>query len=142
MMNHPHDKGRKHTFTRDGAAEEVALEKWAWEAEYRDGTILRQFEDDGTFRQIGSLDMASVGVFRAYRTDSPHGRIDILIPEGAKPIFKYRNYVLNMATPAEQRIRIPVAGLIKANGEKILNFIMPDGNVVQTDTDDVALTGT
>jgi hypothetical protein len=152
-MNHSHDSNKKWFFprknqeTREITQEEVTLETWAWEAHMEDGSVLRQFEDDGVFHQIGEVDQEKLQVFSVYRTDNKQeGRYDLILPKGAKVIFKYRNYILNASTPNETRVRIFVFGYSHGkNKPQHFNFIMPDRlgvkNIcVQSETDEITLT--
>lgn len=134
-----YDKTKKWTFTRDGVPEEVTLERWVWEARYADGSILRQFADDGVFHQIGEVDQTKIKVLRVSNIEGTKN-IDILIPEGGKIIFKYRNYILNALQPNEQRVRIFVAGYQLGKKEKHLNFILPNDYIVQSNTEQLTLT--
>jgi len=108
----------------------VDLEKWIWAVLYRDGTELHQFDDLGIFHQIGEVDQAKVRMFSLYE---PHGkgRIDLIVPEGAKLVHKYKWYVFDAATPHESRKKVYVFGY-KLGNDTHLSFVKPDNTIIQT----------
>lgn len=119
--------------------EQVPLERWAWGAIYEDGSEIRQFGNDGIFHQIGEVEQDRVSIFVLYNTERPqeqNGRIDILVPRGARLIHKYRNIVLNFGTEGVRQVRVYIFGWKKGN-EYHINFVLPDGRIVQSDRDDV-----
>lgn len=75
-----------------GKTEKVIRERWRWIVHYKNGTILRQFEDDtGIFHQFREIDQAKVESFQMVSDKNPEG-INLLIPpQGADLIHFYRN---------------------------------------------------
>ena len=69
--------------------EDVAVEAWQWEVVYKDGTSLKQFDDNGVFHQIREIIEKDIHVFRMISTTYPH-RYTIIMPEGAKFLHMYR----------------------------------------------------
>lgn len=130
----------KYKFIKDGKEEEIPLEKWHWETTYNDGTKIKQFDDaTGVFHQIGEV---KEGVKMFSLLEGIPGmvarRLDIFIPEGGKPIHKYRIIVLNAGTPDEQRVKVFIIGYKKGK-QHLYNFVLPNGDIVQTDTDKINL---
>ncbi len=65
-------------------------------------------------------------------------RIEIVLPAGAKLIYRYDNYKLNVGTKNARDVRVYVFGYKK--GAYFLNYILPDGRVIQTDNPELDLT--
>ena len=131
---------QKFTLTKDGKTEEVALEKWGWGVVYKDGRELHQFGSKGDFHQIAEIEQDNVRLFVLYQTGDMSKRIDIALPEGAKIIHKYRNFVLNLGTEGERHVRVYIFGYKKSASVAHYNFILPDGRIIQSDTDAIQLT--
>jgi hypothetical protein len=116
--------------------EEVALEKWIWGVVYKDNTELKQFEinredlENCVFHRIGEVKQEQVALFVLFSTETPR-RIDMIIPEGAKLVHKYKNYVFNSGTEAEKRSRIYVIGW-KIGNNGFFNFVLPNGTIIQS----------
>lgn len=60
--------------------EPVPLERWRWIARYSDGTELRQFEGDGTFRRISEIDPSRLDTFRMVSDSCPDGHTLVFDP--------------------------------------------------------------
>ena len=73
-----------------GEIEIVELEKWIWGVVYKDGTELHQFDKDGNFHRLAEINQKEVELFTMYESEGT-GRYDIVMPEGARIIHKYRN---------------------------------------------------
>lgn len=132
-----------------GKDENVVLENWIWGALYEDGTEFHQFTNDGIFHRIGEIDQSKVKMWTLYQPEGKgDGRIDFIMPREDVPedapkgtvgalkecalIHKYRNIVFNAGTPQEVRHRIIIFGF-KIKGQKsFYNFILPNGNIVQS----------
>jgi hypothetical protein len=118
---------------KEGIVEEIPLEKWAWAVVYKDNTELHQFElkdGEGIFHQIGEVVQENVALFVLLNVESGQ-RIDIIVPEGAKLIHKYKNYFLNVGTPEERRERVYVLGY-KLGDHFHFNYVMPNGTIIQS----------
>lgn len=125
-------------FNRDGIKEEVALERWVWRAIYKDGTHLDQFDDQGVFHQIREIQQENLVAFRMINTENPDKHIHIFMPEGAKFIHKYKNFILQAGTPNETRMKVYIFGY-KAGSHHHFNYILPNGTILQADHEDVAI---
>ncbi len=130
---------QKWIFSQDGKSEEVALERWVWGVVYQDGTELHQFDNSGVFHRIGEVDQDRVSLFVLYKSIDMGKRIDIVVPEGARLIHKYRNYVFNAGTPQESKARVYVFGY-RSGKHYHYNFVLPDDRIVQSVDDEVKLT--
>jgi len=124
--------------------EEVKIENWVWVAIYQDNTELHQFNIDGTFHQIGEIDQSKVKLFVLYQPSDlgkkAGKRIDIVVPEGAKLIHKYRHYILNFGTDQKRKVKIYIFGIKYKGGHFVYNYIMPDGRIIQSEREDLSLT--
>jgi len=120
--------------------EEVLLEKWLWAVVYKDGSEFHQFEveladpDNSVFHRVGEIKQEEVALFVMISADRTR-RLDIVVPEGAKLVHKYKNYVFNTGTEMERRERIYMAG-IKKDGHGVFNYILPNGTIVQSNNED------
>lgn len=130
-----------YTFKNEkGESENIPLEKWAWAVLYKNGTAIKQFGDDGIFHQIGEVKQEEVELFILYNTDLTGKRIIIKIPEGAKLIHKYRNFGFGFNTKNIRKERVYIFGYKKTASISHFNFILPDGRIIQSDTDTIKLT--
>jgi hypothetical protein len=122
--------------------EEVTLESWVWAVVFKDNTEMHQFEvtpdKRGVFHQIGEVDQTKVKLFVLYKPDMSR-RIDIVVPDGAKLIHKYKRYRLNALTPEARNETVYVFGY-KDGNHYHFNFIMPSGTVVQSTTEEIKMT--
>lgn len=125
-------------FKKDGVEIQVPIEKWVWSVLYKDGTSLEQFDKEGIFHQIGEVKQENVAVFTMRKIDGK--MIHIAIPEGAKIIHKYRNYIMNFGSPEEKRERIFIFGYKKDNSHSHFNFILPNDDIIESDNENVPLT--
>lgn len=116
--------------------EPVALERWVWGVVYKDGTEAHQFTQDGAFHRVGEINQDNVALWVLYKPEDATKRIDIVLPEGAKIIHKYRR-----VKPAGHDTFITVYMFgYKHEGRYHYNFILPDDRIVQSVTDEVDLT--
>lgn len=125
-------------FDRDGQKEEVQLEKWVWQVIYKDGTSLSQFDDKGVFHQIREIDQEKMLAFRMINTDDPSVAHHIYMPDGAKFIHKYKNYVLHAGRPEEMRVKVYIFGY-KIGNHHHYNYILPNGSMLQSENEDISL---
>lgn len=119
------------TFYRDGKPESVEKEKWCWEAVYTDGTILKQFDDDGIFHQFEEIDQCRLFAFRMTDDVITH---TMLFEQGMKLIHFYREYRLNVGTQQFKAITLYVFGH-EIDGKKQL-FVITDKGLIITDDDE------
>lgn len=100
---------------------------WKWVASYDDGTLLKQFGDDGVFHQFKEIDQPRLVYFHLV---SDVGRTKtITFRPGMKLIHFYRNTVLQNG---QIHLRMTVIGW-EAPGEKVLMVVMPNDEVIVTD---------
>ncbi len=67
---------------------------WQWEAHYIDGTILKQYGDDGIFHQVREINQKKMRVFKMVHKDTKQ-TYTILWHPARKLIHFYRTSVLN-----------------------------------------------
>lgn len=107
-------------------------ERWQWVAQYVDGTILKQFDDDGIFHQFREIDQSRLHTFAMVNEGKPpfilHWR------NGMKLIHFYNNYI-SFGSSGEMRIKIYCFGY-EERGHKMILCIMPDDGIVITDNAD------
>jgi len=124
---------KKYTLAKTG--EQVDEERWAWGVVYEDNTELLQFNPDGSFHQIGEVNQEAVKLFVMYKPSDPSKRIDLIVPQGAKIIHKYRNikpYYL------DDFVKVYLFGYKKGD-QYAYHFILPDDRMVISDVDNVNL---
>ena len=114
--------------------EDVAPEVWRWEVIYQDGSVFKQFGDDGIFHQFREIDQDKVHVFKM--TSPIHNNFySIIKPARAKLIHFYKITVLGATTDTEEKIKCYVFGFeeegLRSN-KKYLNVILPSGELVIT----------
>ncbi len=115
-------------------------EAWQWEATYEDGTVFKQFGDDGIFHQFDEIDQERLAVFRM--VSPKHSQIYTLLfsPLEMKLIHFYRNIILNAGTENEERVRIYCFGYEKKIGSKVHKVILmitPSNGVIVTEDPDL-----
>lgn len=115
-----------HRFNRNGVWEDVDEWTWKWEAQYNDGTILKQYDDSGIFHQFAEIAQDKLSLFTVTDGNKNHA---LVFPLGAKLIHFYRVIVLQNSTI---KIVVTVFGYEK-DGMKVLLAVMPGGDVVATD---------
>lgn len=69
----------------------VEKTEWSWEVEYKDGKMLKQYDDNGIYHQFREIESDKVKFFYVKREDKA---ICFLIDKGEKPMFFIRNYLL------------------------------------------------
>lgn len=136
----PYQKNLKWFFERDGVKEEVPVERWAWGVVYKDGREFHQYDREGVFHQLKEIDQENVKLWVLYKVGEENKRIDILLPEGAKLIHKYKRYVFNAAAlnggdkSQEKQVTVYVIGY-KTEGASHYNYVLPDDRIVQANAD-------
>jgi hypothetical protein len=118
--------------------EAVKPEVWQWEAIYKDGSILKQFDDNGYFHRFSEIDQSQLHVFRMVSDENPQSYSILFNPSKMKLIHYYKNTIFHAATPYEQRVRSYVFGyemkafptLVKI---KQLFVITPENELIVTD---------
>lgn len=123
------------TYTLQKTGEQVAEEKWGWCAIYKDNTELRQFDLDGNFHQVGEIDQERLYLFSMYQIKDPSKRIDLIVPNGAKIIHKYRHI---RPYYKEEFLKVYLFGYKKGD-HYAYHAILPDDRIVIADTNDMNL---
>lgn len=120
---------------KTGERASVPLERWVWGVVHKDGTELKQFDDNGFFHQIGEVEQERVKIFTMYQLNNPQKRVDLVVQPGMKLIHKYRNV---KPFYSADFIRVYMFGY-KLNNQYHYNFILPDDRIVQSPVDNVDL---
>jgi len=119
---------------------ETPPEVWQWEAHYEDGTILKQFDDDGLFHQFAEIDQSRLAVFKMVSPRHPQIYTLLFSDPGMKLIHFYRNTILNAGTSTERRTRLYCFGYEKKIGsktEKVILVITPTNDLIITENPDL-----
>lgn len=139
-------------YIEPATGEEVELERWRWEAYYKDGTLLKQFdkidEETGVFHRFAEIDQSRLKTFRMVN-DS--GRILTLLfkSETQKLIHKYRSHIQKVIASYPDKpdevvneitFRSYFFGYQEGNSTVIF-FIGPSDEVILTDNPDKIVTG-
>lgn len=114
----------------------IPKEKWCWVAHYLDGTKLEQFDANGIFHQFREIYQPNIASFEMVCENGQS--INLQVPLGADLIHYYRNQVLNLGTPQQQKIRFYMFGWkIKIEGRlhKQIIQIFPDNSIRLLDDD-------
>lgn len=122
-----------HKFHRKetGKWEDIAPEKWQWEAHYKDKSILKQFSGDGIFHQFGEIEQSRLVAFKMVSNDK---QFTLLFnPQHMKLIHFYRNIVLDNG---KRRIRLYCFGYetkVKGITHKVILVITPENELIVTE---------
>ncbi len=128
----------KHKFFRKDLEKWIsaAPEVWQWEATYEDGSVLKQYGDDGIFHQFAEIDQSRLAMFKMVSPEYSQTYTLLFSDPSMKLIHFYRNKVLNAGTDAEERIRYYCFGYEKRVGSKVHKTIMmitPTNDLVVTE---------
>jgi len=104
---------------------QVGREPWGWEAHYEDGSVLKQFADDGVFHRIREVTYPGLVEFRMVSGDRVY---KIPYQPGTELVHFYRNTVFNVGTVREERVRLYCFGY-KMGSTSYVQAIHPDGSV-------------
>lgn len=126
---------RKNPDTGEETIEDVVLRRWVWTATYEDGTELHQYDDDGTFHQMGEIDQKRLRFFTLYRSDNPQKRIDMPITAGMKVFLTYKNV---KAYYLENEVMVYCLGY-KNGPHRSFVFILPDDRMIFANKENVDL---
>lgn len=103
---------------------ETPAETWQWEAHFEDGSVLKQFDDDGLFHQFAEIDQSRLAMFKMVSPHHTHSYTLLFSDPAMKLIHFYRNTVLNAGTTTEQRSRLYCFGYEKKLGQKTQKLIL------------------
>lgn len=131
------------TYTNDeGGIEEVDLQEWVWMALYKNGTYLKQFDEDTQiFHQFKEINIDELDTFVVLNTQHPNDpafRYEIHMEEGMTPIFFTRVTVFNMKEPGEVKVKMPHFGYketINGTSRKTIMTVFPNGAVAIKNSD-------
>src|SRR3989344_4017226 len=84
----------------------VSEEVWQWEAYFENGTVLKQFDDNGLFHQFAEIDQGQLAVFKMVSRHYPQTYTLLFSDPDMKLIHFYRNTILDAGTSAEHRTRL------------------------------------
>ena len=127
-----------YTYTNEkGELEIVESEKWVWGVVYKDETELHQFDKDGNFHRLAEINQKEVELFTMYESEGT-GRYDIVMPEGARIIHKYRNI---RPFYMDKFVKVYMFGYRtgKKEFEYHYHFILPDDRMVISNKDNIDL---
>lgn len=127
----------------DGVEVDAEPERWVWVVTYLDGTILKQFDDEGHYHRFDEIDkerLHSIAVLPG--TPCPccgnpmeRPKLIVLLPDGAKPIifpYMYRNICYDFGLPSERHYRLHTFGY-QVSSTRVMFVIMPDDAIIITD---------
>lgn len=127
--------------------EVVELERWAWEAVYHDGLLLKQFDkiDDehGEFHRFAEIDQSRLWYF--HMVNDAGKKLTLMFRPGTmKLIHKYRNHIQvtevlgkDGVTTIQNEIRQKAYFFgYEESGKKFIIFIAPNDEVIFTDDPD------
>ena len=123
----------KYTFIRNGVSELVDQEPYGWEAHYSDGTILKQFGDNGIFHQFKEIDQTKLAAFKMVSASDKPTYVVPFAPGKMKLIHFYRTVGLNFGTPDFKVIKACVFGYeqkVFTRVVKHLTVIVPNNEVI------------
>jgi hypothetical protein len=115
-------------------------EVWQWEATFEDGSVLKQFGDDGVFHQFAEIDQTQLAMFKMVSPQYSQTYTLLFSDPGMKLIHFYRNTILNAGASDEKHIRLYCFGYEKMVGSKmskILMAITPTNNLIVTEDSDL-----
>lgn len=111
-------------------------EVWQWEITYEDGSVLKQFGDDGIFHQFAEIDQSRLAMFKMISLKFPQIYTLLFSDPSMKLIHFYRNIVLNSGTIDEKHIRLYCFGYekrVRAKVQKVIMAITPTNNLIVTE---------
>ncbi len=111
-------------------------EVWQWEVTYENGSVLKQFGDDGVFHQFAEINQSELVMFKMVSPSFPQTYTLLFSDPNMKLIHFYRNAVLNAGTNDEKHIRLYCFGYEKKLGSKVQKVIMaitPNNNLIVTE---------
>jgi hypothetical protein len=131
LTTKPDAQKKEYTYTRDGITEIVELTEWAWLVIYKDGSTLKQFDDNCRFHQFREIIKDNVSELVLYNTVDNNKSFILIVPEGSQIFHYYDTYCFNFGTTSERKVRIYVFGY-KYKGVANYNYILPENKIVQS----------
>jgi hypothetical protein len=131
------------TYTNeDGTKEDVQLEEWVWMAINKDGSFMKQYDEETKeFHRFSEINLDELDVFvvlNTQHTNDPKYRYEVHMEEGMTPIFFIRTTVFNMKEPGEVKVRMPHFGYkenINGQSRKTIMTVFPNGAVAVRNSD-------
>lgn len=128
---------------KDGTSIEIPLERFIWGVVYKDGSHIKQFDENGKYHQIGEVEQDRAKRFLLHKPNPSDGvRIMIEVPEGAKLVHKTKNYgsfiVGQDPQIGKNEIRIFVIGY-KLKGRSFFTYVLPDDRIIQSEDENLKL---
>ena len=123
-------------FFKDNKVIDVNKEVWCWEAYFSDGTVLKQFGDDGLFHQFQEIDQSKLQLFRMVSDNFPQIYSVPFDSNTMGLIHFYRIVRLNVYTPEFKEIKCYCFGFekkMKYNKDRHILVIVPNGEVILTE---------
>ena len=129
----------KYKFLKDDKWLDVVKEKWCWEAYFNDGTVLKQFGEDGIFHQFNEINQKKLRVFKMVSDDHPEYTL-IFDNEKMKLIHYYKRFRLRIGEDDETSFTVYCFGYktkIFGKINKVITMITPTGEVIITQNPDI-----
>ena len=124
---------RKNEETGEVTKETVELERYIWGVIYKDGTVFKQFGDDGIFHQFREIEQDNVALFSVYRHDDNTKGVAIPVTDAMQIFHFYRQLMLD---DGARRVKVYVFGWKdKETGATAYNYILPDDRVLTANHD-------
>ncbi len=110
---------------------DLARDWLEWVAVYNDGSILRQFNDDGTENRYGDIDRKRLSEFHLVARDEDRIVLAYALEPGQRLIYRKR-YSMSGITGEKNWVIYIVGWQQTINGKNIQNvsFIFPDGSII------------
>ena len=128
--------------TSDGVVEQVELSEWGWLAIYKDGSVLKQYDDETKqfhqFKEINITELDTFIVLNLFETDNNSKRFEFHIADTMTPIFFTRVTIFNANQEDEYRVRTTHFGYkenINGKSVKTIIAIHPSGATSIKNTD-------
>lgn len=119
-------------YIHEPTGDEVELERWQWVALYKDGTRLKQFDDQGKFHQVAEIDMANLHAFHMVCGD----KIETLLVEPNMQVFHYYRVLKKVSLTTGElvaKIKVYCFGFKdKDSGLTVTKAITPTDEVITT----------
>jgi hypothetical protein len=127
-----------HYFYQDGKEPiEIAPERWQWEIYYDDGSVLKQFDDEGKYHPFSDINQARP-INKVQMVTDNKAPIVIYWKTGYKLIHFHTKNVMRVQVGVDiemqplESFRIYVFGY-QYGHEKVMLAIMPDDGVIVID---------
>ena len=120
---------------KDEKGEKVKPVLWVWEAHYKDGKKLKQYDEKGVFHRFKEIDQPKLAVFRMRRFDNEKKHYDLIFSKGMKLVHFYRNYFLRNGKYFLRTFCFGYERKINGKNIKMIITILPDDTIIAADQD-------